>query len=205
MIKTLLLSGALLVAPITQAEEGETPVVETETPKEEVAPEDEKINWQEWLEKWFSPQQIALITTCITSLGAIIGFALKVKQLAKKDNLTQDNLQKLVKEELGKIVGGEVKPVLDRLINEMDKNKALNKLLVEIVALAQEDNAKSRLAIIELIAKLGIVDDETLEIAKQDILEDEKAEQEKKEQAKEEIKQIIEDTESEDEVEGLRI
>lgn len=208
MIKTLLLGGALLVAPIVNAEEVETPIEEVapteETTTEEV--ESEKINWQEWLEKWFSPQQITLITTIATMVGTIIGLAVKLKNLVKKDNATQEEVVKLIKSELGKVLSDEVKPTLEKLGDEISKNKELNKFLVEIVALAQDDTPKSRIAILELVAKLGVLDDETIKLAKESIEEEAKEEEEKKEQAKEEVKQIIEETsESEDEVAGLRI
>ena len=187
MVKTLLLSGALLVAPMVDE-------VETTTPTQEV--KKETFDWKAWAEQWFTPQQITLISACLTGLGAILGLAIKLKQLARKDQLTQENLKVLIKELLEKSLGEEVKPVLEKVSAELDKNKELNKFLCEVVALSQENNAQSRIAIIELIAKLGVVDNETLEIAKEEILAEEQEEQEKKEQAKEEVKEIIEDTES---------
>ena len=206
MIKTLILSGALLVAPVQNEEvqQVEEPQVVEETLAE--VQEEERFDWKAWAEKWFSPQQITTIAGWITALGAVLGFAIKVKSLAKKDQLTQANLKELISKNLNEIFRDEIKPTLEKVEQTLLENKRLTKLLSEIVALAQDDSYASRFAILELIAQLGIVDDSIIEEAKESIEEEKKEEEAKKEQAKEEIKQIIEDTsENEEEVDGLRI
>lgn len=195
MIKSLILSGALLVAPITNEENVELEPVVEEVPNETTATEEKGFDWKVWAEQWFSPQQITTISAWLTALGAVLTLAIKLKALAKKDQLTQASVKQLINELLEKALGDNVKPMLDKVSEQLDKNKELNKFLVEVVALTQEDNATSRVAILELIAKLGVIDDNTLQIAKETILEEEKEEEEKKEQAKEEVKEIIEETE----------
>jgi len=195
MIKSLILSGALLVAPITNEEIVELEPVVEEVPNETTATEEKGFDWKVWAEQWFSPQQITTISAWLTALGAVLALAIKLKALAKKDQLTQASMKQLINELLEKALGDNVKPMLDKVSEQLDKNKELNKFLVEVVALTQEDNATSRVAILELIAKLGVIDDNTLQIAKETILEEEKEEEEKKEQAKEEVKEIIEETE----------
>ena len=206
MIKTLILSGALLVAPVQNEEvqQVEEPQIVEETPAE--VQEEERFDWKAWAEQWFSPQQITTIAGWITALGAVLGFAIKVKSLAKKDQLTQANLKELISKNLNDIFGDEIKPTLEKVEQTLLENKRLTKLLSEIVALAQDDSYASRFAILELIAQLGIVDDSIIQEAKESIEEEKEEEEAKKEQAKEEIKQIIEDTsENEEEVDGLRI
>ena len=198
MIKTLLLMGALTLAPLnTEGDTTEPPTQETDpstpsegeteptTPKEDEKKEDDststdegkkeetKNELKEWLSKFFEPQQVAMIMTWITYIGTIIGLIAKCYSLAKQKTLTADNVKEAVLEKLGDKVDEAVANQLSSSIVSITKmiknqNETLA-LLTKVMALSQENTPESRVAILELISQLGVVKDEEIEEMKETI------------------------------------
>ena len=225
MIKTLLLMGALTLAPLntegdttepptqetdpTTPSEGETepttPSEEETTPTEEEKKDDStktdeekkedtttpttdetKNEIKEWLSKFFEPQQVAMIMTWITYIGTIIGLIYKFYQMAKEKNLTAKNVKDEIMKELGDKVDESVANQLTTTVlatNKMIKNQnEVLALLTKVMALSQENTPESRIAILELISRLGVVKDEEIEEMKETInkqVEETKAVEEK--------------------------
>ena len=211
MIKTLLLMGALTLAPLnTEGDTTEPPTQETDpstpsegeteptTPKEDEKKEDDssstdeekkeetKNELKEWLSKFFEPQQVAMIMTWITYIGTIIGLIAKCYSLAKQKTLTADNVKEAVLEKLGDKVDEAVANQLSSSIVSITKmiknqNETLA-LLTKVMALSQENTPESRVAILDLISRLGVIDNSEIQEIKETIskqVEDTKAIEEK--------------------------
>ena len=209
MIKTLLLMGALTLAPLnTEGDTTEPPTQETtptdpdDSKKEDTSTsEDEKKDdsttsdekkdetkneIKEWLSKFFEPQQVAMIMTWITYIGTIIGLIAKCYSLAKQKTLTADNVKEAVLEKLGDKVDEAVANQLASSlvsITKMVKNQNETlALLTKVMALSQENTPESRVAILDLISRLGVIDNSEIQEIKETInkqVEDTKAIEEK--------------------------
>ena len=222
-MKLLVLSAALFAMPFANAEgEIETPtseVVENEPTTEEpttnenenvvVVDGEEKFDFGEWVREFFTPERIAMITSWVSWATTIIVIAVKWAQLFKKKNATIDEVAKLVKETIDSVLTDELKkeilPKLDELDSNFKNYKAKEseqrEALARIIALSQQNDASSRVAILREIASLGIIDKEIIESAEKVIVATEQANVEATEQAVNKLDEII----SETEVSGLGI
>lgn len=216
MLKELLLISALTFTPMANEEtpsepetgEVETGEEETETPKEEDTEikgdntEEEGFDWKAWLEQWFTPQQVAMIMTWITYAATIIGMIYKFYQMAKEKNLTAENVKTLIMKELGDKVDESVKKQLESAVTSLTKtaenqNEVLA-LLTKVMALSQENTPESRVAILDLISRLGVVDKTDLDNVKASI-ENEVAEKKaQEEETNKSVDTIIENHKEED-------
>lgn len=216
MLKELLLISALTFTPMANEEtpsepetgEVETGEEETETPKEDDTEtkgdntEEEGFDWKAWLEQWFTPQQVAMIMTWITYAATIIGMIYKFYQMAKEKNLTAENVKTLIMKELGDKVDESVKKQLESAVTSLTKtaenqNEVLA-LLTKVMALSQENTPESRVAILDLISRLGVVDKTDLDNVKASI-ENEVAEKKaQEEETNKSVDTIIENHKEED-------
>ena len=208
MIKTLLLMGALTLAPLNTEGDTTPPTQETaptdpdDSKKEDTSTsedekkedsttsedkkEETKNEIKEWLSKFFEPQQVAMIMTWITYIGTIIGLIAKCYSLAKQKTLTADNVKEAVLEKLGDKVDEAVASQLSSSIVSITKmiknqNETLA-LLTKVMALSQENTPESRVAILELISQLGVIDNSEIQEIKETInkqVEDTKVAEEK--------------------------
>lgn len=204
MIKELLLISALTFSPMntedttpTEPTTGET-TEPTETPKED----EETFDWKAWLEQWFTPQQVAMIMTWITYAATIIGMIYKFYQMAKEKNLTAENVKTLIMKELGDKVDESVKTQLASAITSLTKtaerqNEVLS-LLAKVSALSQENTPESRVAILDLISRLGVVDKEDIESAKETINQEVEEKKAQEEETNKSVDNIIETHKEED-------
>ena len=212
MIKTLLLMGALTLAPLSTEGETTPPTQETtptdpdtstdDSKKEDTSSDEEKKEdstttddskkeetkneIKEWLSKFFEPQQVAMIMTWITYIGTIIGLIAKCYSLAKQKTLTAESVKDLIMKDLGDKIDESVANQLTTAIVSLNKtaknqNEVLA-LLTKVMALSQENTPESRIAILELISRLGVIKDEEIEEMKETInkqVEETKAVEEK--------------------------
>ena len=197
MIKTLLLMGALTLAPLNTEGETTPPTQET-TPtdpdtstddtstSEDEKKEETKNEIKEWLSKFLEPQQVAMIMTWITYAATIFGLIVKCYSLAKQKTLTAESVKDLIMKDLGDKIDESVANQLTTAIVSLNKtaknqNEVLA-LLTKVMALSQENTPESRIAILELISRLGVVKDEEIEEMKETInkqVEETKAVEEK--------------------------
>lgn len=190
MIKTLLLMGALTLAPLN-TEGDTTPPTQETTPtdpddskkedtstsedekKEETTTDETKNEIKEWLSKFFEPQQVAMIMTWITYIGTIFGLIAKCYSLAKQKTLTADNVKEAILEKLGDKVDEAVANQLASSlvsITKMVKNQNETlALLTKVMALSQENTPESRVAILDLISRLGVIDNSEIQEIKETI------------------------------------
>ena len=175
MIKELLLISALTFSPMNTEDTtpSEPTTGETTEPTETETTDNVKEEIKAWLEKFLEPQQVAMIMTWITYAATIIGLIYKLSQLAKSKSLSNENIKNLIFAELGDKVDESVKNQLTSAVTSLTKTierqDEVLSLLAKVCALSQENTPESRVAILDLISRLGVVDKEDIESAKETI------------------------------------
>lgn len=195
ILKSAMLIGALLVSPMA----GETQPVEPPTQEKQ---EETEFDIQEWLAQWLTPQQVAMVMTWVAYAGTIIGLIVKLYQLAKTKSLSNENVKDLIMKELGDKVDKSVQDNLATSIVAINKtierqNEVLA-LLAKVSALSQENTPESRVAILELISRLGVVDKDDIEKAKETIKEEVKTKREIEKATNESVDKVIEKFDKDD-------
>ena len=195
ILKSAMLIGALLVSPMA----GETQPVEPPTQEKQ---EETEFDIKEWLSQWLTPQQVAMVMTWVAYAGTIIGLIVKLYQLAKTKSLSNENVKDLIMKELGDKVDKSVQDNLATSIVAINKtiqrqNEVLA-LLAKVSALSQENTPESRVAILELISRLGVVDKEDIEKAKETIKEEVKTKREIEKATNESVDKVIEKFDKDD-------
>lgn len=137
----------------------------------------------------------------ITLIGVVIRTvytSIKSKKVSKE---TLSSVRGAILDELQATVGNEITQKIEQPINELTKTIAnlekMQSILGKIVALSQEDSYGSRLAILEAIATLNVVEPNIIETAKVEIEKEQTKEIETKEKAHDNLETIIKETESE--------
>ena len=152
----------------------------------------------EWLAKWFEPATVATILSWVTYLGTIVTLVWKLKQLKQTNNLTLDNVIKAVTEELKKVLPEEVSTQIEKYMPELrdsaQKQTEVMKAFCKILSLAQVNDANSRLAILDLIEQIGMIEKSEIDKARKAIEESEAKKEEKKEETEAKVEEIIGDT-----------
>ena len=152
----------------------------------------------EWLAKWFEPATVATILSWVTYLGTIVTLVWKLKQLKQTNNLTLDNVIKAVTEELKKVlpeeVSGQIEKYMPELRDSAQKQTEVMKAFCKILSLAQVNDATSRLAILDLIEQIGMIEKSEIDKARKAIEESEAKKEEKKEETEAKVEEIIGDT-----------
>ena len=194
MIKQLLLISALVGTPVVMTE---TPIEETPVVADETTTETD-FDWKEWLAQWFTPQQVAMIITWITYITTVITVVYKFYRMAKDKNLSNENLKTLIMTEIGSKVDSSVKEQITAiaipLLQTSKNQEEVLKVLTKIMALSQENTPESRVAILDCIASLGVVDKQVLEQSKQAIDTQIKATEDKKIATQTAVDNVIQDT-----------
>lgn len=195
ILKSAMLIGALLVSPMAE----ETQPVEPPTQEKQ---EETEFYLKEWLAQWLTPQQVAMVMTWVAYAGTIIGLIVKLAQLAKMKSLSNENVKDLIMKELGDKVDKSVQDNLATSIVAINKtiqrqNEVLA-LLAKVSALSQENTPESRVAILELISRLGVVDKEDIAKAKETIKEEVKTKREIEKATNESVDKVIEKFEKDD-------
>jgi hypothetical protein len=176
----------------------ETPVVVTEQ-KEEVAEtqkEETKNESKDWVKEVFSPSNIAMYFTWLAYIVTILGLAANIKKLRQSNNLTLKNVSTDVKKVLNADIKASVTEMFDKylptLVAAQEKTNKIMSIFAKILALSQENTPESRIAILDLIKELGVVEQELVTTAKQIVEDGQKAIEEHKESMNKQLDEIIE-------------
>lgn len=209
MINTILLAGALLVAgPMNAEEVVEPPTSEVEFQEQvfTLTKDSEKMvltltsatgDFEKWLSEWLDASTVATIMSYVAYLGTIIGLVAKLKTLKKDNNLTLDNVKSAILNEVGDKISKETKEQLEQYLPsllETSKNqKEILEVFAKVLCLSQENTAESKVAILNLISQIGIVDNKVVETAKQEVETQKVVEETKKVETTESLDKIIKD------------
>lgn len=189
------------IVVVVDNEEGKVLIDEI---KEEIT---KLINENEWLKE--------IVATCgwvygtlggasfVSLLIVVIRAIYQAHKNKKIEQKTLDDVEKAILKEVEVVIGKEVKGQIEKPIHELTNSLAsvesMQNALSKIVALSQENSYSARLAILECIATLGIVDKKIIDEAREDIKEEQKEEEETKEKANEELDNIIVQTDKNNE------
>lgn len=156
-----------------------------------------KSDFEKWLSEWLDASTVATIMSYVAYLGTIIGLVAKLKTLKKDNNLTLDNVKSAILSEVGNKISAETKNEIEKYlpsILETSKNqKEILEVFAKVLCLSQENTAESKVAILNLISQIGIVDNKVVETAKQEVETQKVVEETKKVETTESLDKIIKD------------
>ena len=201
MIKELMLIGALTFAPITMEETTPTEPTTgevTETPSDTTTEEDSGFDIEALLSEFLDAKTVGLIMSWLTNIGVVIGLLASFKKLKAKNNLTLENVQEMITKTLAedKVALSDeqkanIEAYLPSILKTAKNQNDIMKALIKIIALAQKDDEASRLAILEVISSLGVIDKDITDEATENVKETATATKEKKEEAISKVDDMI--------------
>lgn len=187
---------------VAPAESQETKESASEATSESAGETSVSFDWVEWAKGWFSPQTLTTLASVLTCLGVVVKCVGEIRRLAKDKQLTIEKIQDLVltqiKKDLPEDVAVEFNKYLPTLTEYAAKSNEILNTFAKILALSQENTAESRLAILELIEKMGVVSQDLVTKAKEEVQAQKDAEEKKAEEQKEAVKEVISATEPKD-------
>ena len=187
---------------VAPAESQETKESASEVTSESAGETSVSFDWVEWAKGWFSPQTLTTLASVLTCLGVVVKCVGEIRRLAKDKQLTIEKIQDLVlaqiKKDLPEDVAVEFNKYLPALTEYAAKSNEILNTFAKILALSQENTAESRLAILELIEKMGVVSQDLVTKAKEEVQAQKDAEEKKAEEQKEAVKEVISATEPKD-------
>ena len=187
---------------VAPAESQETKESASEATSESAGETSVSFDWVEWAKGWFSPQTLTTLASVLTCLGVVVKCVGEIRRLAKDKQLTIEKIQDLVltqiKKDLPEDVAVEFNKYLPALTEYAAKSNEILNTFAKILALSQENTAESRLAILELIEKMGVVSQDLVTKAKEEVQAQKDAEEKKAEEQKEAVKEVISATEPKD-------
>ena len=167
---------------------------ETESPEEvEVVTQKEEV--EEWINRFFSPEKVAMYLSWIAYIGTIIGLVVKLKQLKNANQLTLEKVTALITKSVENITEKSVKEQVERflpnIVNTQEKTNDILKGFSKVLALSQENTPESRVAILKVIEELGTSSKELVENAKEVIEKEVELTKEHKEEIETKLDNII--------------
>lgn len=175
----------------------ESSIIAEESLPEAIEEEDEtKKAIDNFINEYFSGDKIAMYFSWLAYLATIIGLVKKLISLKKSNNLTLENVNKLVQASVSKNVSEAVsekfKEFAPSLVSGQEKTNEVLTIFAKILALSQENTPESKVAILNLIGELGVAGKELVETAKEIVEEGVKVEKEAEEKLNEQLDGIIE-------------
>lgn len=160
---------------------------------------EENFDFGNWLSSVFTPEVIASILSVITSIGAILKLVSTMKDLAKQNKLSDQNIIDLTTKTVTEAINSMKDTTIEPLSKDLEKILPVLDKFAKIMALSQENTAESRTAILNLISELGVASSDTqvkeiAESAKEVV----KTQTEEQEAKKEEQKATLESIEGYD-------
>ena len=142
------------------------------------------------LSKWFTPDKVAMIISWATYAGTLVVLAIKLRNAIKQRDLTLSNVKETILEALDDKVSEAVKNAIKGYLDKAEETEKMTQEVLgdfsKILALSQEDSPEARIAILEIIAKLGNAPQEIVDQAKSSVEEAKKG----TETLKEEVKKV---------------
>lgn len=183
----------------------DTPTAPSTTPDKgentNPAPSDsDSFDWKAWAKEFLSPQVLTTITTLLAFLATIIKLALSLKDAIKQKQLTIDAVNDLVIGNMSKVIPEEIASKLNesmpQIIEYEKKNAEIMTMLCKIVAEQQNGTPESRVAILNLIQELGVVNSKAIADSKEAIAKQEAEKKAKEDAQAKAVADVVKDTES---------
>ena len=165
----------------------------TVLPPEEIV-EEEEFDLGVWLEKTFTAEFFTNLGSIGVGIFALLKMYGQNKTLTTSKILTPQEIADLVLKEMQKKENSNFAQYIAPLIELVKTNIASQKDLAKIISLMIENTPQSRLAILEIIEKMGSVDTKVIEESKQKIYTQIEEEKKEKEETIEELDNIEKET-----------
>lgn len=162
-------------------------------PPEEIV-EEEEFDLGVWLEKTFTAEFFTNLGSIGVGIFALLKMYGQNKTLTTSKILTPQEIADLVLKEMQKKENSNFAQYIAPLIELVKTNIASQKDLAKIISLMIENTPQSRLAILEIIEKMGSVDTAVIEESKQKIYTEIEEEKKEKEETIEELDNIEKET-----------
>lgn len=185
--------------PTEEPKKDDTP--SDSNPTENPTPSDsDSFDWKAWAKEFLSPQVITTITTLLAFLATIIKLALSLKDAMKQKQLTIDAVNDLVIGNMSKVIPEEIASKLNesmpQIIEYEKKNAEIMTMLCKIVAEQQNGTPESRVAILNLIQELGVVNSKAIADSKEAIAKQEAERKAREEAQAKAVADVVKDTET---------
>lgn len=172
-----------------------TSVVVSESSSEEPSDGTAVDEVREWVDKFLSPDKVAMYMSWVAYIGTIIGLVASIRRLKQNNNLTLKNVSDEVQGKLELIVSKQVADqfgkIAPRIIEGQEQANEIMAIFAKILALSQENTPESRVAILDLIEKLGTVSRDITETAKEAIEEGKVFAEETKKELDRKVDEIV--------------
>lgn len=150
---------------------------------------------REWVDRFLSPDKVAMYMSWVAYIGTIIGLVASIKRLKQNNNLTLKNVSDEVQGKLELIVSKQVADqfgkIAPKIIEGQEQANEIMAIFAKILALSQENTPESRVAILDLIEKLGTVSRDITETAKEAIEEGKVFAEETKKELDRKVDEIV--------------
>ena len=168
----------------------ESTPIDTETPTEE-----EEFDIGVWLEETFTAEFFTNLGSIGVGLFAILKLVANNKQLTSSKILTPQEIADLVLKEINKKENNNFNAYIQPLTDLVKTSIASSKDLAKIISLMIENTPQSRLAILEIIEKMGSVERSVIEESRQQIYDEIEQEKQEKQETINELDKITQETE----------
>lgn len=172
-----------------------TSVVVSESSSEEPSDGTAVDEVREWVDRFLSPDKVAMYMSWVAYIGTIIGLVASIRRLKQNNNLTLKNVSDEVQGKLELIVSKQVADqfgkIAPRIIEGQEQANEIMAIFAKILALSQENTPESRVAILDLIEKLGTVSRDITETAKEAIEEGKVFAEETKKELDRKVDEIV--------------
>lgn len=172
-----------------------TSVVVSESSSEEPSDGTAVDEVREWVDRFLSPDKVAMYMSWVAYIGTIIGLVASIRRLKQNNNLTLKNVSDEVQGKLELIVSKQVADqfgkIAPRIIEGQEQANEIMAIFAKILALSQENTPESRVAILDLIEKLGTVSRDITETAKEAIEEGKVFAEEAKKELDRKVDEIV--------------
>lgn len=191
----LLLASATLGGVRYEAEPPQTSETSQVAEATETTETTEKaFDFGEWLKETFTPEVIASIVSCVTAVAALLKLVSVLRDLSRSKKTSLDELTAKVIKALEESNIKQARSLIEPLEGDVGQLKEVLDIFAKILALSQDGSAESKVAILELIQKIGNVDSGKLaEEAKKAVISQAEESQRKIDKAKETLDEVIGD------------
>lgn len=190
----LLLASATLGGVRYEAEPQTSETSQVAETTETTETTEKAFDFGEWLRETFTPEVIASIVSCVTAVAALLKLVSVLRDLSRSKKTSLDELTAKVIKALEESNIKQAKSLIEPLEGDVGKLKEVLDIFAKILALSQDGSAESKVAILELIQKIGNVDSGKLaEEAKKAVISQAEESQRKIDKAKETLDEVIGD------------
>lgn len=144
----------------------------------------------ETLKGYITPETITTCITVFTFLVALLKMVSVITDLKKQKAMTMENLLKNLSIQNAEEYEKEKQALTNLIVSLITPLVEYSQAMAKVLALSQENTPESRVAILEVIQSLGMIDKNLIEQAKKVVSEEVEAKEEKKQAMVEQLEQI---------------